>query len=108
LELKQVKELTEKTYGRDETRNHAWIDVATSKAYIGLENYTEATNKASLALFACQDISSVQNVAVIVDIYGRLATSSYGMSEDVRELGDMLKESTRIHDSKRSQEGKRQ
>jgi tetratricopeptide (TPR) repeat protein len=107
-ELKRVKELTEKTYGRDETRNHAWIDVATSKSCIGLDNYAEATEKAKEALIACQDISSVQNIAVIVDIYGRLVASSYGMSEDVRELGKMLKEFTRTHGSKMSQEGKHQ
>ncbi len=104
LELKQVKKLTEKTYGRDETRNQAWIDVAESKMCIGLEKYEEAASKARDALLACQDIYSMQNIAVIADIHGQLATSAYGKSIDVRELGDMLNDFTRAQNRRQAAE----
>ena len=89
-ELNQLKRLTEQTYGQDETRNQAWSDIALSEAYLGLREYDEAVLKAKEALVACYHINSRQNVTLITDIYQRVLRSSYGKSEDVRELGDML------------------
>lgn len=89
-ELKQLKRLTEQTYGQDETRNQAWSDITLSEAYLGLKEYDEAVMKAKEALVACYHINSRQNVTLITDIYQRVLRSSYGKSEDVRELGDML------------------
>ncbi len=57
-----------------------------------LEDYSEATIKVKGALIACYHINSIQNVAMITDIYRRIAESSYGMSAEVKELGDMLTE----------------
>jgi hypothetical protein len=91
-ELNQLQFLTAQTYGRDETRNQAWMDIVMSEALLGLQDYAEATNKAKGALITCHNIHSMQNVTTIIDIHSQLATSSYGISTDVKELGNMLLE----------------
>jgi DNA-binding SARP family transcriptional activator len=90
IELSRLKSLTEQTYGQDETRYHAWSDIAMSEALLELEEYQEATLKIKGALIACHHINSIQNVTVIADIYSRVIAGSYGTSTEVRELGDML------------------
>ncbi len=90
-ELHQLKQLAERTYGYDETRNQAWINIVKAETMMGLDEYSEATYTAKNALVACHTIHSTQNVAMIVDLHERLTRSSYGTSEDVKELGDMLK-----------------
>lgn len=91
-ELNKLKSLTEKTYGKDETRNQAWINVAFAETLIGLGEYTEAICHVKEALVACHNINSTQNIMSIIDIYGKLAPGKYGLSTDVKELEDMLKE----------------
>ena len=91
-ELNHLQQLTLRTYGQEETRNQAWIDIVRAESLTGLGEYAEATNKARGALIACHNIHSFQNVATVVDIHSRLAASSYGASTDVKELGDMLEE----------------
>ncbi len=59
---------------------------------MNLREYGEATELATRALMACQDIHSVTNIAIVTDIYGRLLKSPYRESADVRELGEILRE----------------
>jgi hypothetical protein len=92
-ELNALESLIEKTYRKDETRQFAWLDILRANIYIGLEELGEATKYAKRALLACQDISSIKNIAIINDIYGRLLTSPYQASSDVQELGDILRRS---------------
>ena len=93
-ELNALESLIEKTYRKDETRQFAWLDILRANIYIGLEEFGEATKYAVRALLACQDISSITNIAIITDIYGRLLTSSYQASSDVQELGEILRKSS--------------
>jgi hypothetical protein len=92
IELNRLEQLAERTYGKNETRSQAWRDIIKAEAFMGLEEYQEATDLARDALIACHHIHSVQNIATIIDIHSRLAISSYGTSPDVKELGNMLKE----------------
>lgn len=91
-ELDQVKRLTARTYGQDETRTQARMDIITAEALMGLKEYGEAAIRARNSLMACHTIGSIQNVAVVVDLHSRLVASPCGSSADVRELGDMLQE----------------
>ncbi len=91
-ELQDFKKLTECTYGQDETRNQAWSDIVLAEAFLGLRRYEDAIRKAREALVACHHINSMQNVAIITDIYSRIVASPYGKSHDVEELGEMLSE----------------
>jgi DNA-binding SARP family transcriptional activator len=91
-ELKRLRQLTERTYAQDETRNQAWSNVVMAEVLMGLEAYPEVTSTLRSALLACRSINSIQNAATIIDIHGRLVISSYGTSTDVQELGAMLKE----------------
>jgi len=94
LEELNAFEEQEKSFGKDETRQFAWLDILKANIYIGLEEYSSATEYARKALLACQDINSVTNIAIITDIYGRLLKSPYRASGDVRELGDMLRKTS--------------
>ena len=89
-ELQDLKKLTERTYGQDETRNQAWSDIALAEAFLGLRRYEDAIKKAKEALVACHHIHLMQNVAIITDLSRRIAASPYGKSHDVNELGEML------------------
>ncbi len=91
-ELKAIEELPGKKLGQDVTRYYAWLDVLSANAFIGLEEYGEATKRAKRALITSSDINSVTNVANIVDIHGHLLKSPYKGNASVQELGDMLKE----------------
>lgn len=95
-ELTTLEKIVEKAYGRDETRQHAWLDILRANVYIGLEEFGVATTYAKQALLACQDICSITNTAIITDIYGKLLNSRYKSSRDVQELGDILRESPTI------------
>jgi tetratricopeptide (TPR) repeat protein len=92
-ESNALERLIEKTYRRDETRQFAWLDILRANIYMGLEEYGEATERAKRAVLACQDIHSVTNTAIVKDIYGRLLNSPYKASNDVEELGDILRKS---------------
>lgn len=91
-ELKQLQQLTERTYARDETRNLTWSNVVMAEALMGWEVYPEVASTLRSAFLACRSINSLQNAAIIRDMYSRLAISSYGKSADVQEIGMMLKE----------------
>ncbi|MBV9706490.1 MAG: hypothetical protein JO125_03680 [Chloroflexi bacterium] len=93
-ELNALENLTEKTYGRDETRQFAWFDILKANTFMGLGELRTATQYARRALLACQDINSVTNMAIITDLYGRLLTSPHKASGEVQELGQMLREAT--------------
>jgi hypothetical protein len=86
-------EIHQKLYGRDKTRQFAWLDIVKANIYMGLEEFGPATQHAKRALLACQDINSVTNTAIITDLYGRLAISRHKASSDVQELGEILRES---------------
>jgi hypothetical protein len=90
IELSQLRSLTDQTYGHDETRYHAWSDIAMAEALLALEEYQEATFKVKGALIACYHINSIQNVTMIADIYSRVTAGSYGASAEAKEVGDML------------------
>jgi DNA-binding SARP family transcriptional activator len=92
LELKLLRQLTERTYAQDETRNQAWGNVVMAEVMMRMEAYPEATHALRSALLACRSINSIQNTATVIDVHSRLAISSYGKSADVQEIGTMLKE----------------
>lgn len=91
-ELHQLKRLTERTYGKDETRSQAWHAIVLAKSLIGLKEYREAVTTIRDALIACHSIKSMQNIAIIAHLYHEIASSSYGKAGDVLELGEMLEE----------------
>ena len=91
-ELKRLKQLTERTYGHDETRNQTWSNMVMAEVLMRLEDYPQVISILRSALLACRSINSIQNTATIVDMHSRLVISSYGTSPDVREIGAMLKE----------------
>jgi transcriptional regulator with XRE-family HTH domain len=90
--LNDLERQTEHTYGKDLTRNLVWLEVLRAHTYVGLGQFKEATLSAKQALITSRDINSVTNITNIVDIHGRLLTSSYGSSTNVQELGDMFME----------------
>jgi hypothetical protein len=92
-ELNALERMTERPYSKDETRRSTWHDILRANIYMGLKEFGTATDHARRALLACQDINSVTNTAIITDIYGRLLASPYKASGDVRELGEILRES---------------
>ena len=92
--LNELETLTEETIPSDSTRNLVWIDVVRANTLMGMGEYAEATQKAKKALRASYDIKSFSNITNIVDIHGRLLTSSHKTSIDVKELGLMLKEAS--------------
>ncbi len=92
-ELKTIEQLTAGIYSRDETRRFVWRDIQMANVYMGLGELGTATMYAKQALLACQDINSVTNIAIITDIYGRLLHSSHKASSEVKEMGDILRES---------------
>jgi hypothetical protein len=73
-------------------RNQVWVDLVESKAFIGLEEYPQATEKLHEALVICSSIQSAQNMVSIANKCHQLLRSSYGSSSDVRELADKLYE----------------
>jgi tetratricopeptide (TPR) repeat protein len=73
-------------------RNQVWVHLVESKAFIGLEEYAEATEKLKEALITCSSIQSAQNMVSIANKCSQLLRSPYGSSSDVRELADMLYE----------------
>ena len=93
-ELTTMEGLQQRNIGKHLTRNQAWLDIIAADVYIGLEQYQEATKRATRALTVCQDVSSTINIAIIVDLHGRLLQSPYKDKSDVRELGNMLREIT--------------
>ena len=90
--LNELETLTEQLIPNDSTRNQVWIDVVRANTLMGMKEYAEATKKARKVLRSSYDINSSNNVANIVDIYGRLMGTSHKASSDVKELGDMLRE----------------
>lgn len=91
-QIETLESLRQGGIGKQFTRSQIWLDIVAADAYIGLEQFGKATERATRALVACQDINSVDNLACVVDIHGRLLTSSYKKEPDVDELGDMLRE----------------
>ena len=89
-EIEQIKQLTERTYGRNETRNQTWYSVVMAEILMGLKAYPEVTKMLKDALLACRSINSMQNAVTIMDIFSRLMASSYRTSADVEELGTLL------------------
>ncbi len=92
-DLNALGSLVEKTYERNEIRQLAWLNILKANTYMALGEYSFATQFATQALLACQDIRSVTNTAIVTDIYGRLLRSNHKASSDVQELGDILRES---------------
>jgi tetratricopeptide (TPR) repeat protein len=73
-------------------RNQVWLRLVESKAFFGLEEYTEATKKLKEALVICCSIHSTQNLVSIVNKCSQLLKSPYSSSSDVVEIVDMLHE----------------
>jgi acyl carrier protein len=71
-------------------RNQVWVRLVESKAFIGLEEYTQATEKLKEALVTCSSIQSAQNMVSIANKCSQVLRSPYGSSSDVMELADML------------------
>lgn len=90
-EINAIENLQQGTLGKDLTRSYAWLDIVTANAYLGLEQFEEATRRARSALLSSKDIHSTTNLTNIVDIHGRLLKSPYKKNDDVRDLGDMIR-----------------
>jgi tetratricopeptide (TPR) repeat protein len=91
-EIETLEGLHQGGIGKQFTRSQIWLDIVAADAYIGLEQFEEATKRAKRALVGCRDINSVDNLVCLVDIHGRLLRSSYKTEPDVSELGDMVRE----------------
>jgi hypothetical protein len=89
-ELQQLRKGT--AVGETNPRNQVWERLVESKALIGLEEYTQATQNLKEALVTCSSIQSAQNMVSIANKCGQLLGSPYGSSSDVRELADMLRQ----------------
>ena len=88
--IKQLRQLNEDTYGVDETRRFAWVDMLQAKSHFLSGDFYGATKYAKKALRVVQGLRIVSNIAIITDLYGRLLNSPYAESTDVEELGTML------------------
>jgi acyl carrier protein len=73
-------------------RNQVWVHLVESKAFIGLEEYQQATQKLQEAPVTCSSIQSAQNMVSIANKCSQLLRSPYGSSSDVIELADRLHE----------------
>jgi hypothetical protein len=91
-QLATLEGLHRGSVGKHFTRSHVWLDVVAAEVHIELKNFEVATDKAKRALSASQDINSVGNFANIVDIHGRLLQSTYKDETDLKELGNMIRE----------------
>jgi tetratricopeptide (TPR) repeat protein len=91
-EIKTLEGLRQGAIGKDLTREQAWLDIVAAEAYMGLEEYKKAVERAKIALVVSNDINSVTNLARVVDIHGRLLQSPYKDKASVKELGDMIHE----------------
>lgn len=89
-DIKQLRQLNENTYGVDETRRFAWIDILEARSHLLSGDFYKATDYAKKALRVVQALRIVSNIALITDLHGRLLSSPYGQSTDVEELGAML------------------
>jgi hypothetical protein len=95
-ELNTLETLQQGALRQDLTRHYAWLDLIAANIFMGLEEFEEATKRARRALIASQDINSVTNLTNVVDIHGRLLNSPYRAEQDVKELGDMVRETLTI------------
>jgi tetratricopeptide (TPR) repeat protein len=91
-EIETLRGLRQGSIGKHFTRSHIWLDIVTADVYIGIGEFEEATKQAKKALVASKDINSVDNLACVMDIHGKLLQSSYKSERDISELGDMLRE----------------
>ena len=91
-EITKIEALREGTIGRHLTRSNIWLDIVASSTLLGIGQFDEAVVRAKKAFIVSRDINSVNNIANIVDIHGRLLRSPYKNESDVTELGDMLTE----------------
>jgi hypothetical protein len=91
-EINTLEGLHQGAVGKHITRMQIWIDIAAADAFMGLEQFEEATERAKRALIAAQDIDSRSYLVSAVDIHGRLLKSPYKNGLDVEELGDMIRE----------------
>lgn len=89
-ELQQIQKGT--AVSETNPRNQVWVRLVESKAFIGLEEYTQATQQLKEALVICSSIQSAQNMVSIANKCSQLLRSPYSSSSDVRELADMLHE----------------
>lgn len=80
------------TVNETNPRNQVWFRLVESKAFFGLEEYTEATKTLKEALILCHSIQSTQNLISVVNKCSQLLKSPYGSSSDVGEIVDMLHE----------------
>jgi hypothetical protein len=102
-EINAMEGLHQGAIGKDLTRKQIWLDIVEADAYMGLEEYKEATKRIKRTLGTAQDINSVVNLACIVDIHGRLLRSTYKDDHNTKELGDMIYE-TRANRLKQEEE----
>ena len=91
-ELTTLEGSREGAIGKQFTREQAWLEIIAADVYMGLEQFGEATKRAARGLTGCLDVNSVANLAIIVDLHGRLLQSPYKADPDVEELGDMIQE----------------
>jgi len=91
--LNELQQLPKRvTVSETNPRNQVWLDLVESKAFFGLEEYTEATKKLKDALVICCSIQSTQNMISVVNKCSQLLKSPNGSSSDIVEVVNMLHE----------------
>ena len=89
-DIREFRKLNGNTYGADETRRFAWIDILEAESRLQLKDYYQATECAKRALRVYQYLHIVSHIGIITELYGRLLNSPYQHSTDVEELGVMI------------------
>jgi tetratricopeptide (TPR) repeat protein len=90
-----------KGIGRDQVRQQAWIDILYAQASLRSKDYYEAIRRATSAFLVCKDIHSLNNIAIINDLYCQLQKSPYKNHQEVADLGHMLARSAQFQKGKR-------
>jgi|SRR5579859_3160985 len=105
-EIRAIEALQMSTIGKDITRHWAWLDIVAANSFIGLRQFDEATRRAKRALTTSRDIKSLTSLTNLVNIHGLLIKSSYKDNTNVRELGEVLRDSltSRLEQSQEQEE----
>ena len=87
--------------GRNQVRQQAWVDIVYAQASLRSKDYYESIRRATNAFLVCKDIHSLNNIAIINDLYCQLLKSPYKNHQEVADLGYMLARSAHFQKGKR-------
>ena len=76
------------------TRNQVGLNIVEADVYMGLGQFSKATQQVKTVIMDAQSINSMFSLDWITDIHGRLLKSPYKDHPNVKELGDMIHEIT--------------